>query len=147
MISSIKRVVAKFDQSMLNGDMVDQRNAIPFVLQDAQGNEIDASLLRTTYQSILIDTVTVDSQVYPEKAVPIAVNGAYIGEPAEGYEVTGVTITPESVLVAAPSDVLEQFATVMLDAPVDISGAQETRRVLVRMKKLADAQHMSVNEA
>lgn len=146
-INSIKRVVAKFDQGLLNGDMVDQRNAIPFVLQDAQGNEIDTSLLRTTYQSILIDTVTVDSQVYPQKAVPIDKAGAYIGEPAEGYEVTGVTITPESVLVAAEKEVLEQISAAVLDAPIDITDAAATQSVTVRIKKLSDAQNMNIGEA
>lgn len=145
-INSIKRVVAHFDLGMLNGDTIEQRNAVPFELQNAEGEKIDTSLLRTTYQSILIDTVTVDTDVYPQKAVPIDPAGAYIGTPAEGYEVTGVTITPETVLVAAKNSVLEQITAAVLDAPIDITDATSAQRVTVRIKKLSDAKHMNIGE-
>lgn len=146
-VNSIKRAVAKFDLALLNGESVTQRSAVPFVLEDAQGEAVNSSQLRTTYQSILIDTVTVEADVYPQKALPIDVTGAYIGEPAEGYEVTDVTVQPETVLVAAQADVLEQLSAVVLDAPIDITGATEPQSVTVRIKKLSDAQNMSIGEA
>lgn len=146
-INSIKRVVAKFDLGLLNGESVTQRSAVPFVLEDAQGNEVDATLLRTTYQSILIDTVTVETDVYPQKALPIDTTGAYTGEPAEGYEVIGVTVQPETVVVAAEANVLEQMTAAVLDAPIDITGATGSQSVTVRIKKLTDAQNMSIGEA
>lgn len=146
-VNSIKRVVAKFDLGLLNGDSVTQRSAVPFVLEDAEGNPVDTSQLRTTYQSILIDTVTVETDVYPQKALPIDTTGAYTGEPAEGYEVTGVTVQPETVLVAADAEVLEQMSAAVLDAPIDITDATTSQSVTVRIKKLTDAQNMSIGEA
>lgn len=146
-VNSIKRVVAKFDLGLLNGDSVTQRNAVPFVLEDAEGNPVDTSLLRTTYQSILIDTVTVETDVYPQKALPIDIAGAYTGEPAEGYEVTDVTVQPEAVLVAADAQVLEQMSAAVLDAPIDITDATTSQSVTVRIKKLTDAQNMNIGEA
>ena len=146
-VNSIKRVVAKFDLGLLNGDSVTQRNAVPFVLEDAEGKPVDTSLLRTTYQSILIDTVTVETDVYPQKTLPIDITGAYTGEPAEGYEVTGVTVQPDTVLVAADAGVLEQMSAAVLDAPIDITDATTSQSVTVRIKKLTDAQNMSIGEA
>lgn len=146
-VNSIKRVVTKFDLGLLNGDSVTQRNAVPFVLEDAEGNPVDTSLLRTTYQSILIDTVTVETDVYPQKTLPIDITGAYTGEPAEGYEVTGVTVQPDTVLVAADAGVLEQMSAAVLDAPIDITDATTSQSVTVRIKKLTDAQNMSIGEA
>lgn len=146
-VNSIKRAAAKFDLGLLNGDSVTQRNAVPFVLEDAEGNPVDTSLLRTTYQSILIDTVTVETDVYPQKTLPIDITGAYTGEPAEGYEVTGVTVQPDTVLVAADAGVLEQMSAAVLDAPIDITDATTSQSVTVRIKKLTDAQNMSIGEA
>ena len=146
-VNSIKRAAAKFDLGLLNGDSVTQRNAVPFVLEDAEGNPVDTSLLRTTYQSILIDTVTVETDVYPQKTLPIDITGAYTGEPSEGYEVTGVTVQPDTVLVAADAGVLEQMSAAVLDAPIDITDATTSQSVTVRIKKLTDAQNMSIGEA
>lgn len=146
-VNSIKRAAAKFDLGLLNGDSVTQRNAVPFVLEDAEGNPVDTSLLRTTYQSILIDTVTVETDVYPQKTLPIDITGAYTGEPAKGYEVTGVTVQPDTVLVAADAGVLEQMSAAVLDAPIDITDATTSQSVTVRIKKLTDAQNMSIGEA
>lgn len=145
-VNSIKRVAAKFDLGLLNGESVTQRNAVPFVLEDAEGKPVDTSKLRTTYQSILIDTVTVETDVYPQKALPIDTTGAYTGEPAEGYEVTGVTVQPDTVLVAADAGVLEQMSAAVLDAPIDITDATTSQSVTVRIKKLTDAQNMSIGE-
>lgn len=146
-VNSIKRAVAQFDLGLLNGDTLTQRSAVTFVLEDADGNAIDTSLLRTTYQSILIDTVTVEADVYQQKELPIETTGAYIGEPAQGYEVKGVYIQPESVLVAATEQALEQMSAAVLDAPIDITDATTPQSVTVRIKKLSDAQNMNIGEA
>lgn len=146
-VSSVKRAKALFDWGLLTGDSFTQRNAVPFILEDADGKEIDTSLLRITYQSILIDTVTVEANVYKQKALPIDMTGAYIGEPAEGYEVTGVVVEPQEVLVAARDEALEQMSVAVLDAPIDITDATESQSVTVRIKKLTDAQNMNIGEA
>ena len=60
---------------------------------------------------------------------------------------TGVTVQPETVVVAAEAGVLEQMTAAVLDAPIDITGATGSQSVTVRIKKLADAQNMSIGEA
>ena len=61
---------------------------------DADGNELDGSLLRVTNAGVTLRTVTVEQNRYTTKTLTVSDLVRLEGEPAAGYEVKSVTITP-----------------------------------------------------
>ncbi len=63
-------------------------------------------------------------EVYEE--IPLA--ATVTGTPAEGYEVTGITISPRTVNLTAPKEAIEELGNrLMLSDTFDISGASDNR--------------------
>ena len=67
------------------------------------------------------------------------------GTPAEGYEVTSVSIQPESVTVAADAQLLESL-TELLIQPVDVDGASQTFSQRTRIATLTDFKNISTEQ-
>lgn len=83
-------------------------------------NEIKSKLIEMTNGA-----VAVKIPVYPEKRLQVDASSAVTGSPAEGYEITEVSVYPKEILVNGEEDVLSQVET-LLTEPVDIQGAAST---------------------
>ena len=116
--------------------------AARFVLLDYSGEELPQTLLSSSSSSI---TVGVD--VYPTRELPIstAVETVVHGTPAEGYEVTSISVQPESVTVAADAQLLESL-TELLIQPVNIDGANQTFSQRTRIVTLNDFKDISTEQ-
>ena len=85
--------------------------------------------------------------VYPTRELPIstAVETVVHGTPAEGYEVTSISVQPESVTVAADAQLLESL-TELLIQPVNIDGANQTFSQRTRIVTLNDFKDISTEQ-
>lgn len=146
LVSTISRAVADFNVEALDGSVQTQRNTASFILENAKGEAIDSPLLSVSYQSVFIDSLIVEADVYPVSAIPIETDGVYIGEPGEGYEVKGITLSPDSVRIASTQQVLDAMESIVLDAPIDISDATSTQSITARIKKPSDAKNINISE-
>ena len=145
-ISGPSSVVQTVASAYVYVDVTDRKDsyvtAARFVLLDYTGEEIPQTLLSSSSSSI---TVGVD--VYPtrELSISTAIEDVVQGTPAEGYEVTGVTIQPESVTVAADAQLLESLAELLVQ-PVDVSGASQTFSQRTRIVTLNDFKDISTEQ-
>ena len=145
-ISGPSSVVQTVASAYVYVDVTDREDsyvtAARFVLLDYTGEEIPQTLLSSSSSSI---TVGVD--VYPtrELSISTAIEDVVQGTPAEGYEVTGVTIQPESVTVAADAQLLESLAELLVQ-PVDVSGASQTFSQRTRIVTLNDFKDISTEQ-
>ena len=116
--------------------------AARFALLDYNGEEVPQTLLSSSSSS-----VTVGVDVYPTKELPIStdIEDVVQGTPAEGYEVTSVTIQPEAVTVAADQELLDNL-TELLIQPVDVSGLSQTFSQRTRIATLTDFQDISTEQ-
>lgn len=116
--------------------------AARFVLLNYSGEEIPQTLLSSSSSS-----VTVGVDVYPTKELPIStdIEDVVQGTPAEGYEVTSVTIQPEAVTVAADQELLDNL-TELLIQPVDVSGLSQTFSQRTRIATLTDFRDISTEQ-
>lgn len=146
MVDKVARAVVKLDQSILSGDRVSTRSALPFVLQDAEGNHLDSPLLQVRSYEVFLNTISVDTTCYPEREIPVDLTTAVAGVPAEGYEVISITAEPASIEVAAQQSVLDALSRAFVDAPIDLEGATGTQSAPVRIKRVTDAKHTSMEE-
>lgn len=116
--------------------------AARFTLFDYNGEEIPQTLLSSSSSS-----VTVGVEVYPTRELPVSNDIADVvqGTPAEGYEVTSVTIQPEVVTVAADAELLEGL-TELLIQPVDVTDADQTFSQRARISSLTDFKNISTEQ-
>lgn len=116
--------------------------AARFTLFDYNGEEIPQTLLSSSSSS-----VTVGVDVYPTRELPISNDIADVvqGTPAEGYEVTSVTIQPEVVTVAADAELLDSL-TELLIQPVDVTDADQTFSQRARISSLTDFKNISTEQ-
>lgn len=135
LVSRVARAVAKLDASQLSGERMSDRASVQIVLQDSAGEAIESELIEITNESVLTDTVVVETELVPMKDVPLQVDSLVKGEPAEGYELTGVEAAVQSLSVAAQQDVLDAMTVLTTEQPLSIEGATADVSGYVRLSR------------
>ena len=147
LVSKVVRAEATLDLSTLPAMEGEVVTTVPFVLKDLQGNEVSSSLIEVTSESVLIDSVIVDAQIYPEKELVLSDINLTTGEVAEGYEVLSVSAEPGVILAAGNSEALENLNTLFLDSALDITGWTETASQAIRVRRPSGIAHLSSDSA
>ena len=135
LVSRVARAVATLDTSALSGERLSDKTAVEIVLQDAAGEIVESDLLEITNQTVLTNSVVVETELVPMKAVPLDLDSFVTGEPAEGYELYRVQTASESLDIAAKAEVLEVLSFMTTDQPLDITGATADMHGYVRLRR------------
>ena len=145
-VESIVRCIVDYDLSLVS-NTGNERTAVPFKLVDAQGNVIDASLIEVTSESVLLDTILVEQNIYASKTLPINTVEITTGTPAGGYVIKSITVEPSSITVAGLNQWLEASDAFKLadfiTEKISIEGASSTIHRSVRIVKNANTAHFS----
>ena len=137
------RVVA--DQTNLPPREGSVRRAIAFSLVDENGKEIHSDLLQVTSESVLLDSIIVEQQVYTKRVVELSDLGLVVGEPAPGYEIKGVYISPGSVTIAGRATIVNGLKLLYADGTVDVNGATESINKSLRVRQPATLKYASTD--
>ncbi len=121
------------------------RRALPFILVDAEGAEIPTDMLQITSESVLLDSVIVEQTVYAQRTVEFADLGLVIGQPAEGYEIKGVYITPASVTIAGRAAIIEDINLLYADGTVNVNGLKESVNKGLRVRQPSTLKYVSTD--
>ncbi len=144
LVDQIVRAEAILDLSALPArEGIIRTTASSFSLLDSNGDPVESSLLEITSESVLVDTVIVEQELYPKRTVSLSATGIISGEPAEGYEVKSVTITPSVITVAGSSSSLELVDTLYPDGQVSVSGKTESFTQQLKVKKTGEMAYIS----
>lgn len=116
--------------------------AEPYVLLDNEGNEINQEMLTRSSSS-----VTVVTEILPTKEIPIstAISDVVTGHAGKGYEVVEVSVQPETVTVAADSDLLDSISQLKIE-PVSVEGATQSFTARAKISLLSDFKNVSAEE-
>ena len=136
-VSTVTRAVARLDLSQLSAERMDDRTALVVELQSAGGEAVVSDKLQITNQTVITDTVVAETELVPAKWVPLDLPAFVTGEPAEGYELVGVSAEEEQILVAAEKNVLNAIDVLTTDQPLDISGASGNVTGYVRLRRVS----------
>ena len=147
LVGTISRAVATLNLSELPAQEGGLSLALPFTLEDIRGNVVESSLIQVTSESVLMDSLLVSLILYPEKEIRLSAIGLTEGEPLEGYEVVGLTVSPEAVRVAAPAQTLESLDTLYLNSAVNLNGHSQTFQSEVRLRRPSGVTHLSADTA
>ncbi|MDR0896496.1 MAG: hypothetical protein LBN04_01440 [Oscillospiraceae bacterium] len=145
-VDQVKRAVVELPLNSLSAERPQDSLSAPLILQDGSGNPIDTSQLRITSESVGIQTVRINVDVYPTRDIPIDIESAVVGAPAHGYRLGEVRISPESVNVAASAEVLNAMEKAFLQNPIDISGLSEGVTRTVSLAAMPATEHRVLNE-
>ena len=104
-------------------------------LYNRSGDEITNSLLGITSESLTIDSVLIEANIYPTRSFRIENQIDMLGEVQKGYHVSSVKISPETVTVAARSEVLEQLDELSLDRTISLQNLSETTVFQMKVQK------------
>jgi len=136
-VAKVARAVAKLDLAGLSADRASDRTALDIELQDSSGNVIVSDKLEITNQTVITDSVIVETEVVPAAMVPLDLESMVKGRPAEGYELVSVYAEQDALRVAAKADVLGSIEFLTTDQPMDIDGASANVSGYVRLKRLS----------
>jgi YbbR domain-containing protein len=104
-------------------------------LYNRAGEEISSPLLGITTESLSIDTVLIEANVLPTKSFRVEDSLDLLSRCPEGYMVTGVKVSPETVTVAARSEVLQQLNELPLDSAMIPKDVVETPVFQIKVQK------------
>ena len=140
-VESIARCVVYYDLSVLSATGV-ERTAVPFSLVDVKGNVINSNLIEVTSESVLLDTIMVEQNVYANKLLPINTLDITTGTPAGGYIIKSITAEPASITVAGLNqwiDSVDSFRLAdFITEKINVNGSTATIHRSVRLNKNAN---------
>ena len=144
-VDQVARICVDFDISSRTPRAGLIRTARAMRFLDADGNDVDSSMLEVTSAGVVLRTIIVEQTLYPTQTVELSKDGLAEGEPAEGYRISNVTVSPASVTAAADGSVLNSLDELFTYDPVDVTGITDTLTKTVRIRKPSEVQHLSTD--
>lgn len=146
LVNGIVRCIVQYDLSSLTETGV-ERTAAPFQLVNAAGEVIDSSLIDVTSESVLLDSILVQQELFASKEMPVNTTGMTVGEPANGYVIKSVTVEPAAIRAAGTDEWVAGTNALQLseyvNEKIDVSGAASTIHRSVRIVKRAGLEYLS----
>lgn len=148
-VDSVARCVAQYDLDSLPAAVGTMRTSVSFTFEDRLGNPVDATNLTVTSQSVVLRDIIVDQTFYPTTKLAINQENLVVGEPAEGYEITSITVEPEYVTVAATdlSDYEDGSKLLYLVSQVRLNGESQDVTKLITISRPGGIVNLSDNQA
>lgn len=141
LVSSVARAAAKLDLSALTLERASDRAAVDVTLQNAKGEPVVSDKITITNQTVITDSIVVETELVPSREIPLDIAAFVKGEPAPGYELVAVTAEQPALSVAARQEMLDGIEFLTTEQPMDISGATENMSGYVRLKRLTGVEN------
>jgi len=135
LVENISRARANLDTQTLEwveGTLV---SMVEIELYNRAGEKVDRSLLEITSDSLNIDSVLLEATLLPTRTFDVAEMVEATGSPAPGFVVRDIRVSPESITVAARSDVLSQMDEVAMERTVSVQNLKETTVFQLKVQK------------
>lgn len=144
LVDQVARAVAIFDPTVLSAQTDYVSTSVPFRLVGRDGKAIESDLIQVTSESVILDNVIVEQKLYPTRTVELSPTGLTSGEPAAGYKLDSITVTPRSLTIAAlDEDILKELDLAYLEGAVSLDGRSESFTESVRIRKPSEVKSMS----
>ncbi len=141
LVSSVARAAAKLDLSALTLERAEDRAAVDVTLQNAKGEPVASDKITITNQTVITDSIVVETELVPSREIPLNLDAFVKGEPAPGYELVAITADQTALSVAARQETLDGIEFLTTDQPMDISGADQDVSGYVRLKRLTGVEN------
>lgn len=146
LVEQVRRAVVELPLEGLSADMEDCQVTSPVTLETADGQTISSPLIRITFESVTVDSASIECSVLPTRSVAVDEASAITGTPAHGYEVGEIRVSPETVTVADSAEALKNLEAMFVQSPVDVTGATEDLLVTVPLAGATAHSYCSARE-
>ena len=146
LVDRIASAQVTVDQTTLPAQEGVVRRALAFTLVDDNGGVIESDLLEVTSESVLLDSIIVEQTVYTQRTVELSDLGLVIGQPAEGYEIKGVYLTPASVIIAGKASAIKDINVMYADNNVNVRGLKESVSKSLRVRQPSTIKYASTDQ-
>lgn len=146
LVEQVRRAVVELPLEGLSADMEDCQVTSPVTLETADGQTISSPLIRITFESVTVDSASIECSVLPTRSVAVDAASAVTGTPAHGYEVGEIRVSPETVTVADSAEALKNLEAMFVQSPVDVTGAAEDLLVTVPLAGATAHSYCSARE-
>lgn len=134
------------DQATLPAQEGTVRRALAFTLVDETGAAISSDLLEVTSEaSVLLDSIVVEQTMYTQRTVEFSDLGLVTGEPAEGYEIKGIYITPASVTIAGRASAITDINVLYAENTVSVRGLDQSVNKSLRVRQPSTIKYASTD--
>lgn len=142
-VDQVSRIHVDYDASALKAEAGNVSTALPMRFVDRKGNEVVSDLLEVTSSGVVLRSIIVAQTLYPIRLLPVATVGLVDGEPAKGYQITDVTLSPSVLRAAGDENLLNDLESLFADTAVDVNGATESLTANVRIRKPTELTYLS----
>ena len=105
-------------------------------LYNSKQEPVESPLISMTSSNLIIDSVLIELNILPMKTFTTTDLIQTTGEPASGYHIRNIRISPETVTVAAREEVLEQMTDLSLDRnTINVKNLKETTPFQLKVQK------------
>ena len=112
---------------------------VSFDFYKKNGEIIDKQFLSITSSNVPIDTIMVSYRVQAKKTFSTIDCANLTGKVAKGYEITGVTYSPETITILDSSEVLDNLEKLALeDTEIKVNGLKATKSFPLKVIKPSD---------
>lgn len=146
LVERIARVETTVDLSKLPAREGMVRQAAPFTLLDENSQPIQSRLLEVTSESVLLDSIVVEQEIFSQRSITLADLGLVRGTPADGYEIKGVYVTPATVTVAGQKSMLDSIDLLYASSYIDVTDQKESVTQSMRIRQPAQLEAISTSE-
>lgn len=150
-VGKAARCVVEYDQGAISPDRSPNAVSLPFYFEDENGNVLDQESLTVTAhgQSASLQRISVTQEAYYLARVSVAADALITGEPAEGYSVSSVRVTPDTITLAGSKLAIEPFleedAALFPFEQVNISGLNRSVSQLLYLSTPGNLDYISNN--
>lgn len=143
-VDQIARVTVDFNASTLWARAGEYVSALPMRFISRDGKTIESDQLEVSSANVVLRTITLKQTLYPMRTIPMNGNALIAGQPARGYRVKNVTVSPTEITAAADSqDILDTMDSMVLESPVDVNSASESFNMTVRVRRPTELKYIS----
>ena len=105
-------------------------------LYNRSGEEVRSPLLEVSYDGINVDSVVLEATILPTKSFDVINMLGTINNVPDGYRVEYIQVSPETLTVAARSEVLDQLTDLALSEHyIDLNNMTETTSFQIKVAK------------
>lgn len=108
------------------------------VLYNRAGEDVHSKLLRITSSSLTIDSVLIETTLYPTRTFETTPLVQVNGTVARGYRIADIKVSPETISISAREEVLEQLTELPMERTVKVNGLRETGVFQLKVQKPSD---------
>lgn len=143
LVDQVARIYVDYDAKLLAGEAGEVATALPMRFVNREGKEIVSDLLEVTSSGVVLRSIIIKQDLYPIRELPIAQLDLIRGQPAHGYQVTGVEIAPTTLRAAGTESAISDISSLFVETAVDVTGATETFSDTLRVKKPSELAYLN----